>query len=302
MQNFPYLQGLLSWPIVKSTMDPTDYQKTVSSPKKTSRGVIIGKFMPPHMGHCYLADFARGFVDELWIFVCSLPHEVIPGTLRYQWMADLFPGARVVHIEEVNPAANRHQDGAQGIWARAVAERIKAPVDFVFASEDYGWAFARELSATFVPVDPSRDQFPISGTELRERPFRHWHHLPKLVRPWFVKTIALDFSRSSLGNDKAGEAFLAELATLLQTLYVPRYDRFYQNFAPSHSPEAGLLRTAQRAQHEALKSQARFFLLCSAESLWPDADNPPDLIIPLQDDSTATSIRDYIHQQWADLF
>ena len=147
--------------------------------------------MPPHRGHEYLAQFAASFVDNLWIFVCSLPHEPIPGIQRFQWMQDLFPRAKIVHIHEVNPAANRNQEGAQQIWARAVLQHTRANPDYVFASEDYGWAFAQALGAQFIPVDPSRDQFPISGSELRLHPFRNWHFLPTAVRSYFVKEIVI---------------------------------------------------------------------------------------------------------------
>ena len=45
--------------------------------RKTT-GLIIGKFMPPHLGHQYLVDFARNYVDELNVLVCSLKSEPIP--------------------------------------------------------------------------------------------------------------------------------------------------------------------------------------------------------------------------------
>ncbi|MFO0660239.1 MAG: adenylyltransferase/cytidyltransferase family protein [Polyangiaceae bacterium] len=28
-------------------------------------GMVLGKFMPPHMGHVYLVEFARRYVDDL---------------------------------------------------------------------------------------------------------------------------------------------------------------------------------------------------------------------------------------------
>lgn len=250
--------------------------------------------MPPHMGHCYLGDFGRSFVDELWIFVCSLPDEPIPGHLRFQWMRQLFPDARVIHIEEVNPAANRYQAGAQKIWANAVLERVQAPVDFVFASENYGWEFAEALGASFVPVDPSRDQFPISGSILREKPFRHWHQLPKVVRPWFVRTVALDQAEDD-------ETLLRECALLMQTVYVPSYPRFHAAFAPDRPGDPDLLARAQRAQHEALRSQARHFLFCSrsAMELLP---YQADLTITCTAQTTSRDIQSQVLDHWSGLF
>src|ERR1051326_4339848 len=68
-----------------------------------SSGMLLGKFLPPHLGHKYMIDFARRCVDELTVFVCSIEREPIPGRLRYQWMRDHFGGVRVVHCEDENP-------------------------------------------------------------------------------------------------------------------------------------------------------------------------------------------------------
>src|SRR5690606_31042793 len=70
---------------------------------RPKRGFVLGKFMPPHAGHVYLCDFGRAYVEELTILVCSLPDDLIPGKLRFQWMKEMFPTARVVHCEEIVP-------------------------------------------------------------------------------------------------------------------------------------------------------------------------------------------------------
>lgn len=245
-----------------------------------STGVVIGKFMPPHRGHEYLAQFASFFVDKLWIFVCSLPNEPIPGTQRYQWMQDLFPHATIIHIHEVNPAANRNQDGAQAIWAQAVLRHTIAKPDYVFASEEYGWAFAEALGAQFIPVDPSRDQFPISGSELRLRPFRNWHFLPTVVRSYFVKEIIIHLPEI---NQNHTDEIVQKAALLLNTLYVPIYRDFFQQFNISgkHQLNAEANQRAQYALINSLKTQARCFLLRSIRELKASSEliGKPDLII-----------------------
>lgn len=240
-------------------------------------GVVLGKFMPPHRGHEYLAQFASAFVDKLWIFVCSLPNEPIPGALRHQWMSRLFPEAHVVHIQEVNPAANRQQDGAQRIWAQAVLSRLGHRPDYVFASEDYGWKFAEELGARFIPVDPSRDQFPISGSEMRLRPFRNWHFIPSVVRGYFVKEVRIKIQPAPTKN---GEDILRRTALLMNTLYVPDYGGFYDAFAgaPQHDLLPAVRRQAQRALTQSLRSQSRCFLL-RGEDGGPPADLEIKLIL-----------------------
>jgi hypothetical protein len=241
--------------------------------------------------------FAASFVDNLWIFVCSLPNDPIPGQLRAAWMQDLFPAATIIHIEEVNPAANRNQPGAQTIWARAVLDHLPEKPDYVFASEDYGWDFAAALGACFVPVDPSRDQFPISGTELRSKPFRHWHYLPAVVRPFFVREIMIDAPDSS---PEAAEEIIQRAAMLLNTLYVPVYARFYQGFTLSakHPMTADTQFRAQSALSAALKGQARCFLLRSSLEANAAVKLPaPDLLFRLDFGQSKTARRS--DPEWA---
>jgi len=233
-----------------------------------TKGVIIGKFMPPHKGHEYLVQFASSFVDELWVFVCTLPDEIIPGELRFQWMKDLFPQVKLVHIQEVNPQANRYQKNAHTIWARAVKEHVGSSIQYVFASESYGWNFAQALEAEFVPVDPSRDQFPISGTEVRTRPFRYWHFIPERIKPWFVKEIALQINKVS---DSVADEIILAAARLLETLYVPVYEDFYRNFFTNQTDlppsQTSFAARAQKSLEASLRKQANRFLLIPARSL-----------------------------------
>ena len=64
---------------------------------RPTRGMVLGKFLPPHLGHKYLIDFAAGLVDELTVLVCTRQRQPIPGHLRFQWMQRSFGGVRVIH-------------------------------------------------------------------------------------------------------------------------------------------------------------------------------------------------------------
>src|SRR5687768_9683832 len=78
---------------------------------RAGSGMLLGKFMPPHLGHVYLCEFARSYVRDLTIIVGTLPSEPIPGELRYAWMKELFPDVRVVHLaEELPQYPHEHPD------------------------------------------------------------------------------------------------------------------------------------------------------------------------------------------------
>lgn len=218
-------------------------------------GVIIGRFMPPHRGHQYLVEFAHNYVDELYVLVCTLSSEPIPGELRYQWMKELFPRDHIIHITEEIPEASRGEPQAEQIWAESVRKAVGLPVDHVFASESYGLPLAEALGAQFVPVDPARDAFPVSASMIRQNPHAYQQFIPEPVRPYFTRKVAV------VTHSEALHPLSRLLAHHFDTLFVNDYARFVARDA------AGSLGPAeqQRAQHaaeEALARHARGLLFC----------------------------------------
>lgn len=231
----------------------------------STNGVIIGRFNPPHNGHRYLIDFASSFVNNLYIFVCTLERDQIPGILRYRWVKDLYPNATCIHITEENPNANRNKPGAHSIWAKAIAEHLpQCKADYLFASEDYGWNLAEDLGAEFIPVDPNRDQLPVSGTAIRNDPLKYWEFLPESVRPYFIRRIAICAGAES-------DSYASRLASRFGTLYAPRYLHYFQQVKGAvgsrqtiHESWEKTVLHAQYAMESALSRQANRLLFISA--------------------------------------
>ena len=202
---------------------------------KPRRGFVLGKFMPPHAGHVYLCDFGRAYVEELTILVCSLPDDLIPGKLRFQWMKEMFPTARVVHCEEIVPQEPADDpENFWPIWRNILKRYHPEPIDMVFASEPYGHRLAEEAGARFVPVDEARTAFPISGRAIRENPYDNWRFLPGPVRPYYMKRVTL------FGAESTGKTTLAaQLARHFDTVVAPEYGRFHTEAfgAEASSPE-----------------------------------------------------------------
>lgn len=190
---------------------------------KPKRGFVLGKFMPPHAGHVYLCDFARAYVEELTVLVCSLPDDPIPGALRFRWMQELFPSARVLHCEEILPQLPEDDpENFWPVWRDVVKRHHPEPVDVVFASEPYGLRLAQEAGARFVPVDEARTAFPVSATAIRNDPYSYWRFLPGPVRPYYLKRVTL------FGAESTGKTTLAaQLARHFDTIVAPEYGRFH---------------------------------------------------------------------------
>ena len=98
--------------------------------------------MPPHAGHQLLIDFAKHYVDELTVLVCSLPNDPIPGTLRYDWVRQLYPDCRVVHVSDDLPQRPEDDPAFYPVWQALVRREMPRGLDVFVSSETYSSAFA----------------------------------------------------------------------------------------------------------------------------------------------------------------
>lgn len=234
-------------------------------------GMVLGKFMPPHLGHCYLVDFARRYADELTVVVGSLASEPIEGTLRVNWMRDLFPQVRIVHLTDENPQLPEEHPDFWNIWKRSLELVVARPIDLVFAGEDYGGRLAEVLGAQFIPVNGMRSLVPVSGTQIRRNPGACWSYLPAPVRAHFVRRVSV------FGPESTGKSTLARrLAEHFQTLWVPEYARGWLEARGGQvrSEDLAVISRSQRAAEDALARQCGPLLFCdtdpSATPLWSE--------------------------------
>jgi len=233
--------------------------------------MVLGKFLPPHLGHVYLVEFARNYVDRLTVVVGTLRSEPIPGELRFRWMRELFPDVNVVHLTDENPQEPKEHPDFWRIWHDSLMHILPGRPDFVFASEDYGWKLAEVLGARFVPVDRARSVIPVSGTAVRRDPLGNWQYLPRCVRPYFVKRVCV------FGPESTGKSTLTQqLAEHFQTVAVPEYARTLQeaqngDLTPDDIPR---IARGQIASEEALACAANRVLICDTDvlttTIWSD--------------------------------
>jgi HTH-type transcriptional regulator, transcriptional repressor of NAD biosynthesis genes len=240
-----------------------DNQRSDSTSK--TRGLIIGRFLPPHRGHELLIEVAREATDHLDVMVCTLSHEPIPGTLRARWMAESFPGVCIIHVTEEIPAAARGQAAAAEIWADAIRRRLATPPTHVFASETYGGELAEALDATFVPVDPPRAMVPVSAAQIRRDPFGMWQYILPACRPYFTFRVLV--SGPSDAERWRRATFLADA---LGTVAVPDYGTRLSG--PHTAADRERIQAAsQRAAERRSNGMVILAAACADPDLAPDA-------------------------------
>lgn len=233
--------------------------------------MVLGKFMPPHLGHLYLVDFARHYVDDLTVVVEQVRDEPIPSALRLAWMRELFPSVRVVHLRDDNPQDPSEHPDFWSIWKESLERVLPHKPDHVFASESYGPMLAQVLSAQFVPVDPGRSVMPISGTAVRSDPLGNWQYLPECVRPYFTKRVCV------FGPESTGKSTLTQrLAQHFGSVAVPEYARTLIELQNGQVSAEDMPRIArgQRASEDSLARRAQRLLFCDTDALtttiWSD--------------------------------
>lgn len=209
----------------------------ITSVPNKSVGVIFGKFYPVHTGHINMIYEAFSKVDELHVIVCTDTERDLKlfndGKMkkmptpqdRLRWMQQIFKYQKnqiFIHhlIEDGLPS---YPNGWPE-WTRRVKnlfEEKNFTPNQIFSSEVQDKEpYEKYLGLNVSLVDPERKFFNVSATKIRNNPFHYWKFIPKEVRPFFAKTIAI------LGGESSGKTVLVnKLATVFNTTSAWEYGR-----------------------------------------------------------------------------
>lgn len=226
------------------------------------RGLTIGKFYPPHLGHSHLIATALSQVDQLVVLVCDRPEQAIPGKMRAQWLREMHPKADVRLIHDPG------RDDDSKFWAEETIRFLGFAPDVVFTSESYGEVFAQFLGSKHVQVDLLRKAVPISATQIRQDPMAHWQFLSAPVRAAVVPRVCV------IGAESTGSTTLSQaLAEHYQTTWVPEFGRTHtegRRYLPSDtlwtSREFLFIAETQNRFEDELAYIANRILICDTDS------------------------------------
>ena len=144
------------------------------------RGLIIGKFYPPHIGHKFLIDTACRETDRVTVLLCTSASDLIAPGLRLQWLRTSHPGTEFLILDQ--DAIDRNDPHA---WIAATRRLVALTPDIVFSSEEYGIRYAELLGCRHRMVDRHRLRVPCSGTQIRQDPIAWSRFLEPHVREYF---------------------------------------------------------------------------------------------------------------------
>lgn len=194
-------------------------------PKKV--GITIGKFMPLHLGHKHMIDTALDTLDHLIVIVSGSEDDEIPlSERRFDLFAEYFFKDKIYvvkHIDDSPTPKNINKNGTvldedyQDYWIR-VFRQYK--VTHIVSSDMYGKTLAERMGVRWFPVDPKRELYPISGTEIRKNPTKNFHMLTETAKRRYMKTVAI------VGPESVGKSTITKrLADEFQGIAIPEYGR-----------------------------------------------------------------------------
>lgn len=178
------------------------------------RGVVIGKFYPPHRGHKHLIDTATSQCERVTVILCGKPTDTIDPELRGAWLREMHPDCEVMVIDDHYDANDSH------VWAENTIRWLGHAPDVVFTSEDYGERYSALMGCQHVQVDKARVTVPCSGTTIRHDPWANWEFIEPPVRGYFARRICV------LGAESTGTTTMAKsLAAHYHTEWVAEFGR-----------------------------------------------------------------------------
>lgn len=238
-----------------------------------TKGVVIGKFYPPHKGHHYLINTGIKNVDELTVIVCKKGTELIPGELRAAWIKKIHPNVKVILAEDTIQE-NQSPENYSKAWADYTLNILGFVPDVAFTSEEYGERWAKYMGCKHHLVDIERESIPCSGTMIRSNPLKYTKYLEPIVKSYFIKRICV------LGAESTGTTTMAKaLAEHYKTNWVPEYGREYyeakmyrQDANKWQTEEFSEIAKEQCRREDLLAETATKLLICDtdafATSIW----------------------------------
>jgi HTH-type transcriptional repressor of NAD biosynthesis genes len=140
-----------------------------------ARGLVIGKFMPLHLGHIKLIRFAAEKCRDVTVLLCARNEEPIPGPVRLGWLWETFrddPRVNIACTDRELPDSISSLREMPRVWASYLSVRFPDARTIV-SSEDYGESLAEYMGIDHIVFDPERSDVPISASMIRMSPYEY---------------------------------------------------------------------------------------------------------------------------------
>lgn len=243
---------------------------------KYGNAVVVGKFLPFHVGHQALIQKAVNLARHVDVLLVANPNiDIYPPHVRALAIYETFHFADItVHIVD-DLMTDDTTEESHFLWARYTKAILGYSPEAVVASEQYAVGWARHMGADFVMYDEERATDPVSGTLVREDAYKMRDYLPYATKRFVVPRIVI------VGAESTGTTTLTKaLAEHYNTAWVPELGRMMSEEAVDagfgnddmywNDNKFWVVSRGQDAMEENLATQANGVLMCDTDS-WATA-------------------------------
>lgn len=198
-------------------------------------GVLAGKFTPPHRGHLSAIINASTKCEKLYVVISdhakltkmlcdkdNLP--LMDLKLRAKWLSKELQGfdhIKVLMLDETN--IPMYPYGWEQ-WSQMLIDLIPEKIDVLFGGElEYKEENDKYFpDAVYEIFDYKRERYPISATEIRANPLKHWDYILGSARHFFAKKVLI------VGTESCGKTTMTKyLAKIYHTSWSEEAGRYY---------------------------------------------------------------------------
>lgn len=210
--------------------------------KQYKHAFVIGRFLPPHIGHLSMIQFAGSVAERVTVLVEQDAGEQIPVDLRVQWLHESLSNRyNIVPLYGHHPARPPEDaEGANRFWMywKHLIQTHAPNIDVVVTSDDYGQRLAQDQNVPWLPFD--RLTFPISATLVKERPWDRFSWLIPAAQQNLLRRLVV------LGAESTGKSVMCkQLArtSSTPTVFVPEYAEHWIKRQPDQDITEDVLKT-----------------------------------------------------------
>lgn len=227
--------------------------------KQYQHAFVIGRFLPPHIGHLSMIKFASQFAERTTLLVEQEHNEAIGVDDRVEWLKHSLNEneVNVLPLYGTHPASPPSDPkGAAEFWLywKNLIERHAPNIDVLISSDDYGKRLAHDQNVPWLPFD--RKTFPISATIVKEKPWNRYQWLIPSAQHALLRRLVV------VGAESTGKSVLCEHLAHTgnnPTVFVPEYAEHWIRRQPEQPWDAATLLTflnGQSASREGLRAVA----------------------------------------------
>ena len=187
-------------------------------------GLVLGKFMPAHLGHAHLIRFACAMCERVTLVVDRVAGEWPDAAYRAAALRQDCAGLPVTVVALPEPTPQQPQDHPAfwSFWRDTLRVACGGVPDALACAVEYGVPLAQAVGCTLLPLDIAREAIPLCATAIRADPWALWDRMLPHARGPYLARVAVE------GPESTGKSSTARaVAAGLEFTYAPEWAKCF---------------------------------------------------------------------------